>query len=152
MKILLTGPFGNIGEATLAELVRRGHEVRCFDVPSKRNKAIAKTWRNHPIEIQWGDLRNPEDVRKAVAGRDAVIHLAFVIPKLSATGKESEAEPDWARAINVGGSRNLIEAMHELTPDAKLLFTSSIHVYGPTQHLPPPRKASTATAQGDRSG
>ncbi len=140
MKILLTGAFGNIGEATLAELLRRGHHVRAFDIPTKRNKRIARAWANQPVEILWGDLRNPEDVRLAVRDREAVLHVAFVIPKLSATGVECESDPDWARAINVGGSRRLIQAMQELIPHARLLFTSSLHVYGPTQHLPPPRK------------
>ncbi|HHB90982.1 MAG TPA: NAD(P)-dependent oxidoreductase [Anaerolineae bacterium] len=142
MNILLTGPFGNIGQAVLAELLARGHDVRCFDVPSHRNRRVAKGWRNHPIHIQWGDLRQPEDVRRAVVGRDAIIHLAFVIPKLSATGKESEAEPEFARAVNVDGSRHLIEAVQQLAPEAKFLFTSSVHVYGPTQHLPPPRRVT----------
>lgn len=140
MKILLTGPFGNVGEATLAELIRRGHDVRCFDRPTRRNRAVARAWQDRPIDIQWGDLQNKADVRRAVAGCEAVIHLGFVIPKLSATGVESEAEPDWARAVNVGGSQHLIEAMQEHAPDARILFTSSIHVYGPTQHLPPPRR------------
>jgi nucleoside-diphosphate-sugar epimerase len=139
MKILLTGAFGNIGEATLTELVGRGHDVRCFDVPTERNRKIARAWTDQPVEIVWGDLRNPEDVRRAVEGCEVILHIAFVIPKLSATGKESEADPEWARSINVDGSRNLIEAVQELAPDARFLFTSSLHVYGPTQHLPPPR-------------
>ncbi len=149
MKILLTGSFGNIGEATLAELVRRGHEIRCFDIPSDRNKAIARAWQDKPIEIQWGDLRNLDDVRKAVADRDVVIHLAFVIPTLSATGVSTEEEPDWAYGINVGGSRNLIQAMEEQSPAPKLLFTSSLHVFGQTQHLPPPRGVTDEVAPAE---
>ena len=80
---------------------------------------------------------------------DVVIHLAFVIPKLSVTGMESESNPAWAYAINVEGSQNLLEAMTNHAPEAKLLFTSSLHVYGLTQHLPPPRKVSDPFAPVD---
>ena len=149
MKILLTGAFGNIGQATLEALINRGHQVRCFDVPTKQNQEIAKQWRQSPIEIQWGDLRNLEDVRRAVADRDVVIHLAFVIPTLSATGRGSEENPDWAYEINVGGARNLILAMKEQSPAPKLLFTSSLHVFGQTQHLPPPRRVSDEVAPAE---
>ena len=144
MKILITGAFGNIGQATLEALIRRGHEVRCFDVPTKRNRRIAKRWRQSPIEIQWGDLRNLEDVQRSVIDREAVIHLAFVIPTLSATGVSTEDAPDWAYEINVGGSRNLIRAMKAQSPAPRLLFTSSLHVFGQTQHLPPPRRVTDA--------
>src|SRR5512138_2764640 len=75
-------------------------------------------------------------------GCEAVIHLAYVIPKLSATGVNSEDRPDWARSINVGGTRNLIAAMQAQEPKPRLIFASSLHVYGKTQHLPPPRTAA----------
>ncbi len=149
MKILLTGAFGNIGQATLETLISRGHSVRCFDVPTKRNQQIAKRWRQRPVEIQWGDLREIEDVRRAVADRDVVIHLAFVLPTLSATGVSAEDEPAWAHEINVGGSHNLIRAMEEQSPKPKLLFTSSLHVFGQTQHLPPPRRVTDIVAPAE---
>ncbi|MEW6718225.1 MAG: NAD(P)-dependent oxidoreductase [Chloroflexota bacterium] len=139
MKILLTGAFGNIGTATLKELIKRGYQTRCFDVKTKANKQIAKEYKD-AIEICWGDLRHPEDVARGVRGCDYVIHLAFVIPKLSATGVNSEDAPEWARKINVDGMRNLIHAMKALPHPPKILFTSSLHVYGKTQDQPPPRR------------
>ncbi|MFN3699223.1 MAG: NAD-dependent epimerase/dehydratase family protein, partial [Dictyoglomus sp.] len=41
----------------------------------------------------------------------------------------------------VEGTRNLIETMESLPYPKKIIFTSSVHVYGITQHLPPPRKS-----------
>ncbi len=142
MKVLLTGAFGNVGRSALTELLQHDVNVRCFDVPTRTNqKAAARAQRElkHPFEIMWGDLRNPEDVFKAVQGVDVVLHLAFVIPKLSATGVNCEDRPDWAREINVGGTANLIHAMQAQTPPPRLIFTSSLHIYGHTQTLPPPR-------------
>ena len=149
MKLLLTGAFGNIGQATLEILLERGHDVRCFDIPTKQNKNAARRWRRSAAEIKWGDLRNPDDVREAVADRDVVIHLAFVIPTLSATGVNSEEHPDWAYEINVGGARNLIQAMKAQAPAPRLLFTSSLHVFGQTQHLPPPRRVTDEVAPAE---
>jgi nucleoside-diphosphate-sugar epimerase len=90
------------------------------------------------MEMVWGDLRRPEDLLDAVEGQDAVVHLAFIIPKLSATGVECEAEPAWAREINVGGTGNLLEAMRAQSRPPKLLFASSYHIYGRTQTQVPP--------------
>ena len=103
MRVLLTGAFGNIGVKTLAELIAQGHKVRCFDTPTKANERVARGFANQ-IDVRWGDIRRTDDVAAAVAGQDVVIHLAFVIPRLSVTGVNSEDRPDWAREVNVGGT------------------------------------------------
>ncbi len=139
MNVLLTGAFGNIGRSTLDELLARGHRVRCFDVKTRANERAAGRYRGR-VELFWGDLRNPEDARAAAQGQEVALHLAFVIPKLSVTGVGSEDRPDWARAINVGGTQNLVRALQALQPAPRLLFTSSLHVYGRTQDQPPPRR------------
>ncbi len=141
MSILLTGAFGNIGMHTLEELLRRGARVRCFDVRTKTHEALARRYGGR-VEVRWGDLRRTEDVQAAVEGQDAVIHLGFVIPRLSDTGMNSEDHPDWARAINVGGTLNLLGAMREQTPAPRLIFASSLHVFGPTQDRQPPRRVT----------
>jgi nucleoside-diphosphate-sugar epimerase len=141
MKVLLTGAFGNVGTSTLQELVKQGYSVRCFDLKTKANEQVARRFKGQ-IEVMWGDLRRPDDVAAAVRDQEAIIHLAFIIPKLSVTGVESEARPDWAREINVSGTQNLINAMKALPAPPRLIFSSSLHVYGRTQHLTPPRTIS----------
>jgi UDP-glucose 4-epimerase len=137
MNVLLTGAGGNIGQSTLAGLLSRGHQVRCFDVPSRANRRTLRRYRGR-VEIVWGDLRRPADLAKAVEGQEAVIHLAFVIPKMSVTGVECEQRPQWAYGINVGGTRNLLNAMRALPSPPQILFSSSYHIYGRTQHRLPP--------------
>jgi len=141
MKVLLTGAFGNVGGSALDELIERDHQVRCFDVKTRANIRAAKRIRGK-AEVFWGDLRHLEDVSTAVKGQDVVVHLAFVIPTLSATGVSSEADPEWARTINVGGTRLLLEAMKAQPIPSKILFSSSLHIYGRTNDLPPPRLVS----------
>jgi UDP-glucose 4-epimerase len=141
MRILLTGAFGNIGIHTLEELIVKGHEVRCFDVRTKINQKTFRKYSNQ-VEVFWGDLRNSEDIALAVKGQELVLHLGFVIPKLSMTGVNSEDEPELARQVNVGGTRNLLSEMKNLPVPPKIIFASSLHVYGKTQDQPPPRKIS----------
>jgi nucleoside-diphosphate-sugar epimerase len=143
MNVLLTGAFGNIGTNALTELLKQGHRVRCFDLKTKNNERAARRLAGRPdVEVVWGDLRRPEDVHPAVQGQDVVVHLAFIVPKLSATGVESEKRPDWAEAINVGGTQNVIDAARAQAMPPRLVFASSLHVYGHTQHLLPPRTAA----------
>ena len=138
MKVLLTGAFGNVGTSTLDELLRAGHQVRCFDVPTRANRKKAARY-GQQIEVVWGDLREPSDVSCAVVDQDAAIHLAFIIPSLSVTGRGTEDRPDWARGINVGGTRNLLEALKAQPSPPRIIFSSSLHVYGRTQDCTPPR-------------
>jgi nucleoside-diphosphate-sugar epimerase len=139
MRVLLTGAFGNIGHSTLDALLARGHVVRCFDVPTKSNQKMAGHYQDR-AEVVWGDLRRPEDLCAAVPGCEAVIHLAFVIPKLSVTGINSEDQPVFAHSVNIGGTRNLIDCICAQQNPPKLIFASSLHIYGKTQHLAPPRR------------
>ena len=141
MRVLLTGSFGNVGVSTLDELVQRGHTVRCFDLKTPANERVARRFRDK-VEVVWGDLRSPEDVSAAVCNQDVVVHLAFIIPKMSATGVESEDRPDWSREVNVGGTMNLLSAMKALPIPPRIIFTSTYHVFGRTQDQPPPRTVS----------
>jgi nucleoside-diphosphate-sugar epimerase len=138
MKVLLTGAFGNVGTSTLDELIKRGHQVRGFDLKTRANKRTARRFEGK-MEVVWGDLRRPRDAADAVLDQDVVVHLAFIIPKMSATGVESERRPDWAREINIGGTRNLLNAMKARATPPKLIFASSYHVFGETQGQLPPR-------------
>jgi nucleoside-diphosphate-sugar epimerase len=138
---LLTGAFGNIGLHTLRELLGQGHTVRCLDVAAKENKRRARQVSGR-FDVVWGDLRRPDDVAAAVRGQDAIVHLAFVLPKLSMVGVNSEDRPDFAREVNVGGTLNLLAAAKASPQRPAFIFTSSLHVFGRTHHLPPPRRVS----------
>jgi nucleoside-diphosphate-sugar epimerase len=62
MKVLLTGAFGNIGRSTMDELLKRGHQVRCFDIRTRANRENARQYGKKSRHVFWGDLRQPEDV------------------------------------------------------------------------------------------
>ncbi len=135
MRILLTGAFGNLGLSTLEELLRQGHQVRCFVSRRKAHRRTARRF-GGKIELVQGDMREPADLAQAVQGQEAIIHLAYILPP------ESEDHPDLARAVNVDGTRYLLEAAQRLPTPPKFLFSSSFDVFGHTQDQPPPRKVS----------
>ena len=129
MRILLTGAFGNVGLSTLTELIEKDYNVRIFEVYTKKNRKIAKKFKNR-IEIIWGDLRNKEDVNKAVQSQDIIIHLAAIIPPLADTN------PRLAESVNIGGTKNLIDAINAQAQKPKLVFSSSVAVHGDRRYNP----------------
>ena len=135
MNVLVTGAFGTLGRDTLRELVRQGHCVRAFDVDTRANRRAASRF-GGKIEVRWGDIRSRSEVQKAVAGQDAAVHLAFILPPAS------EKRPGFAGEVNVGGSRNLIEAAAAQAGPPTIVFASTFCVHGITQHLDPPIRAS----------
>jgi nucleoside-diphosphate-sugar epimerase len=128
--VLLTGPFGNVGTAVRREIAGRGHDVRCFDVPTRKNRARAK---QAGVDVVWGDIRDAAAVKAAAADRDVVVHLAAIIPP------GSIRDPVLAESVNVGGTTNVIAACRAADHPVKVVYTSSLALFGPTQHLAPPR-------------
>jgi UDP-glucose 4-epimerase len=71
------------------------------------------------------------------------VHLAFVIPPACLEA------PEAARRVNVDGTRHVIAALREHAPRARLLFASTLDVFGQTAHLPPPRRVDDPTSATD---
>jgi nucleoside-diphosphate-sugar epimerase len=132
LKILLTGPFGNVGSHAIPELLREGHALRCFDLDRPATRKVAKE-HGRRIETVWGDVRDPRALARAAEGVDAVIHLAATIPP------EADEEPERAREVNVDGTRNLIAACTAQPRRPRFLLASTFDVHGHTQRNPPPR-------------
>jgi nucleoside-diphosphate-sugar epimerase len=130
VRTLVTGAFGNVGSHTVPELLRRGHQVRTLTHLSTESRRAAQ---KSPVEAIWGDITNPDAVRRAVAGVDTVIHLAALIPP------GADERPDDARATNVDGTANVIAACQAQPEPPRLLFTSTFDVHGYTLDKPPPR-------------
>ncbi len=127
MRVLVTGACGTIGKETVAELLRRGHVVRGTDVAARRNRSFVGrySWA-YPNRFEFipGDLRSSDRIAECLADVDAVIHLAAVIPPAA------DRDPVLAESVNVGITRNLVVRMATVSPSPRLIFSSSIAVYG----------------------
>jgi len=129
MNVLLFGAFGNVGLSTLKELLNNDYNVRVFEVYNRKNRKIAKKFKNR-IELIWGDLRNREDVNNAVLNQDVIVHLAAIIPPLA------DSNISLAESVNVEGTKNILDAIKEQAKKPKLIFTSSVAVYGDRRDNP----------------
>jgi nucleoside-diphosphate-sugar epimerase len=105
--------------------------VVVFELKSKRTKKIAKKYSNG-VTIIWGNILDKESITEAVKDINIVIHLVALIPP------KSEENKDLCFKLNVDGIRNVLEAIKTAGNRAKLIFTSSASVMGPTQHKVPP--------------
>jgi nucleoside-diphosphate-sugar epimerase len=131
MRVLVTGAFGRLGLEGLGRLLEEGHSVVAFDVPNRRNRKAARRFTKR-IRIVWGDIRSADDIGPAVAGCDAIIHNAGVL------APASELHPDLARAVNVVGTKNILEAMRREKEPPVIVFASSLSVCGPRVPGGPP--------------
>jgi len=123
--ILLTGASGTVGQEVLRQLCESGadYNITVFDLETKLSKSYFKKFAGR-INVVFGNLANKKDVAQVCNGKDFIIHLAAVIPPLA------DKQPALAKAVNVEGTRNLIESVEEKSPGAFFLYSSSISVYG----------------------
>lgn len=133
-KVLVTGADGFIGSHLVEELMKDGYEVRAFVLYNSFN-----TWgwldtfpkeKLKQIDIFTGDIRDPNAVREAVKGMDAVMHLAALIAI-----PYSYYAPDAYVDTNIKGTLNILQATRDLGIQ-KVLVTSTSEVYGTAQYVP----------------
>ena len=72
----------------------------------------------------YGDITNRKSVQKAVQNQDIVIHLAAIIPTVE------NNDDAFVQGVNVDGTENIVRSMEAECPNALLLFSSSVAIYG----------------------
>jgi dTDP-L-rhamnose 4-epimerase len=123
VKVLLTGGAGFIGRHVVHELLSRGHSVRVLD--SLRDDVHADTsWRPADVELCVADVRDGPALDRALAGIDAVLHLAAKV----GLGVDVGDLPDYASSNDLG-TAELLAAMARAGL-GKLTLASSMVVYG----------------------
>jgi nucleoside-diphosphate-sugar epimerase len=115
LKVLVTGANGFLGRHVVAELLRRGHDVRALVRPAARLECL--DWPN-AVEVHRADLRVAADLPAAFDGVEALVHLASAV-----RGGE-----DVQFATTVVGTERLLEAMAR-SETRRLLLASSFSVY-----------------------
>lgn len=118
MRALVTGAAGFIGGHVVAALVADGAHVRAFD----REPPAAGT-SSGEVEFMRGDILDPDAVRRAVQGCEAVFHLAAVY-------SYARRDAELMRAVNVGGTRTVLDAAARGGP-RRVVHTSSCATCGP---------------------
>ena len=111
MKIAVTGASGHIGNCLVRDLISKGYRV----------KALVHSFENDlgemDIDLVYGNLLEPDSLKKLCEGVDVVFHLAA---KISLDNRH----PDEVFAINVSGTKNLIEAAKQARAKKFIHFSS----------------------------
>jgi len=98
-EVLVTGGAGFIGSHVVRELVESGRRVRVFDLPG----APADHLPRDGVTVMRGDIAAVGDVRRAMAGCQAVLHLA-------ANPNLWHPDPRQFERINYRGTLNVLNA------------------------------------------
>ncbi len=110
-----------MGRLVVGELRNAGNRVRVFDLPSADFSPFDA---DSEVEVASGDITSTSDVSAAVDGVETLVHLAAILPPVS------ESSPELTNHVNVEGTRVLLEGMGRLAPGARVVFSSSVSVYG----------------------
>lgn len=128
MHVLITGAAGMIGRKLSARLVKDGQlngqkidRLTLIDVVAPEKP----TGFGGAAELSASDLSSPGAAAKAIAGKpDVIFHLAGVV------SGEAETDFDKGYRVNLDGTRALLEEIRAAGYKPKVVFTSSIAVYG----------------------
>jgi nucleoside-diphosphate-sugar epimerase len=114
-RVLVTGSAGRIGRRVRAGLAAPDRPLRLLDIADQDPPRPGE-----PVELVRADLADPEAVRRACAGVDAILHLGAI---------PAEAGWDDLMRNNVEGTRNVLEAARE-AGIARIVLASSVHAAG----------------------
>ena len=123
-KVLVTGGAGYIGSVLSRQLLEKGYHVRVMDSLMYGGEPIIDMFNYPNFEFVKGDVRNREDVEKAVEGMDCVAHLAAIVGDPACA-----QDPELSRSTNLEGSKMLYNAANEKGVK-KFVFASTCSNYG----------------------
>jgi len=119
---LVTGATGHIGNVLVRHLLERGEGVRAMIMPGEDSTPL----QDLDVEVVEADVLDYQSLLKAFEHMQVVYHLAGIISILP--GKQPLVQ-----AVNVLGTRNVIQAAHD-TGVRRLVYTSSIHALQRVPH------------------
>ena len=129
MRACVTGGAGFIGSTIVDRLLRDGHDVAVLDnFSTGRRENLAHV--ADRIDLVEGDLRNIDDVARAVKGCEVVFHQAAL-----ASVARSVERPQDVTDVNIGGTLNVLIQARDANV-RRVVFASSSSVYGDTPELP----------------
>lgn len=80
-QVLVTGGLGFVGSHLVDALIQRGHRVRVFDNldPQVHSSGDLPAHTHPDAEVQRGDVRDPDALKRALDGMEVVFHEAAVV-------------------------------------------------------------------------
>ena len=122
-RVMVTGGAGYVGSSLVPKLLRAGYETAVLDL-YLYGDVFADLHGDPRLTEVKGDLRSAADVARALAGCDAVIHLACI-----SNDPSFDLDPDLGRSINYDCFRPLVRAAKGAGV-RRFIYASSSSVYG----------------------
>lgn len=123
-RIMVTGGAGYVGSRLIPRLLDNGYQVNVLDL-YMYGKNVFGSYHGHENLTEFcGDIRNPDAVRKAMTGCDAVIHLACI-----SNDPSFDLDPSLGKSINYDAFRPMVRMAKELGV-RRFIYASSSSVYG----------------------
>lgn len=124
MKVLVTGGAGYIGSVLVRQLLAKNFKVRVLDSLKFGGDALYEVMLHPNFEFIHGDVRNPDDVSKALAGVEAVAHLAAIVGDPACKKYSEEAiQTNWEGSVALFN-------MAEKAGVKRFVFASTCSNYG----------------------
>lgn len=134
MRIFITRGVGFIGSNLAAHFAARGHAITLFVDLSGRGAVGKLEWilAHHADAVRFvhGDVREAAQVREAVAGCDAVFHLASHVAVTT-----SVTDPRLDLEVNSVGTFSVLDAGARIPSMPAVILTSTNKVYGAMEDL-----------------
>ena len=127
--ILVSGGAGYIGSVLVRLLLQNDNRVRVIDNFMFGGESLIEVLDHPNFEYQIGDVRNADDVKKALEGMDHVVHLASIVGDPACA-----KEPELANSINHDGSILFYNLSNE-NKISKFVFASTCSNYGKMDDL-----------------
>jgi len=122
--VLVTGGAGYVGSRLVPKLLDAGYEVTVLDLFIFGDDIFERLRENAKLREVRGDLRNAADVKRALAGCDAVIHLACI-----SNDPSFDLDPGLGKSINYDCFQPLVAAS-KAAGVRRFIYASSSSVYG----------------------
>ena len=123
-KVLVVGGAGYVGAVLVPKLLKAGYRTRVFDLFLYGDRVFSGCANDPNLEVIKGDVRDLPAVKKALAGCDAVIHLACI-----SNDPSFELDPELGKAINFSSFEPLVRAAKDAGVK-RFVYVSSSSVYG----------------------
>jgi nucleoside-diphosphate-sugar epimerase len=122
--VLVSGGAGYIGSILVRLLLEKGYRVKVLDNLMFGGVPIIDLLNDDDFMFIKGDVRNDDDLGKALEGADYVVHLAAIVGDPACA-----KQPDLARSVNLDGSRRMYEIANALGVK-RFVFASTCSNYG----------------------
>jgi nucleoside-diphosphate-sugar epimerase len=123
--VLVTGAAGYIGSVVVTHLLARGYRVRALDLLLFGGESLLGVYGHERFEFIQADIRDVDAMAQALAGVDAVVHLAAVVGDPACA-----KQPELAREVNWGASKELFDLARNSTQVKRFVFASTCSNYG----------------------